>query len=730
MCWTREREEGEREEEAGRTLLDEEGVIIVCWRDNPSTKGSPRKMADLEAVLADVSYLMAMEKSKCTPAARASKKIILPDPSVRSVMHRYLEKNNEVNFDKIFNQMLGYLLFKDFCETVAEEPIPQLRFYEEIKAYEKLECPEDRRKLAREIYDNYIMKELLAHSHEYSQEAVSHVHKYLMKNEVPVNLFEPYIEEIFNHLRGEPFQKFLESDKYTRFCQWKNLELNIQLTMNDFSVHRIIGRGGFGEVYGCRKADTGKMYAMKCLDKKRIKMKQGETLALNERIMLSLVSTGVDCPFIVCMTYAFHTADKLCFILDLMNGGDLHYHLSQHGVFNEPEMKFYAAEVILGLEHMHRRYIVYRDLKPANILLDEHGHVRISDLGLACDFSKKKPHASVGTHGYMAPEVLSKGTAYDSSADWFSFGCMLYKLLKGHSPFRQHKTKDKHEIDRMTLTMNVELPETFSRELRSLLEGLLQRDVNTRLGCRGNGTDELKAHPFFSGIDWQQVYLQKYTPPLIPPRGEVNAADAFDIGSFDEEDTKGIKLTEADQDLYKNFPLVISERWQAEVAETVFETINNEADKLENKKKAKQKQRFDTDEKGSDCILHGYIKKLGGPFASAWQTRYAKLYPNRLELHPESATKPELVFLDQVEEVGADLQLVKGEQCIVMRTRDAKIVLTNADEISLKEWALSLRSAHKCSMEMLGNMARKAGKIYGTERDAVIPATQRSTNGN
>ncbi|XP_014479359.1 PREDICTED: G protein-coupled receptor kinase 1 isoform X2 [Dinoponera quadriceps] len=687
-------------------------------------------MADLEAVLADVSYLMAMEKSKCTPAARASKKIVLPDPSVRSVMHKYLEKKNEVNFDKIFNQMLGYLLFKDFCETVAEDPIPQLRFYEEIKAYEKLECPEDRRKLAREIYDNYIMKELLAHSHEYSQEAVSHVHKYLMKNEVPVNLFEPYIEEIFNHLRGEPFKKFLESDKYTRFCQWKNLELNIQLTMSDFSVHRIIGRGGFGEVYGCRKADTGKMYAMKCLDKKRIKMKQGETLALNERIMLSLVSTGMDCPFIVCMTYAFHTADKLCFILDLMNGGDLHYHLSQHGVFNEPEMKFYAAEVILGLEHMHRRYIVYRDLKPANILLDEHGHVRISDLGLACDFSKKKPHASVGTHGYMAPEVLSKGTAYDSSADWFSFGCMLYKLLKGHSPFRQHKTKDKHEIDRMTLTMNVELPETFSRELRSLLEGLLQRDINNRLGCRGNGADELKEHPFFGGIDWQQVYLQKYTPPLIPPRGEVNAADAFDIGSFDEEDTKGIKLTDADQDLYKNFPLVISERWQAEVAETVFETINNEADKLENKKKAKQKQHFDADEKGSDCILHGYIRKLGGPFASTWQTRYAKLYPNRLELHPESATKPELVFLDQVEEVGADLQHVKGEQCIVVRTRDAKIVLTNADEISLKEWALSLRSAHKCSMEMLGNMARKAGKIYGTERDPVIPATQRSTNGN
>ncbi|KAL1132455.1 hypothetical protein AAG570_010410, partial [Ranatra chinensis] len=593
-----------------------------------------------------------------------------------------------------------------------------LIFCFQIKEYEKLDSADERRKAARQIYDKFIMKELLAHAHDYPKDAVAHVQKYLMKNEVPVNLFEPYIQEIFNHLRGEPFRKFLESDKYTRFCQWKNLELNIQLTMNDFSVHRIIGRGGFGEVYGCRKADTGKMYAMKCLDKKRIKMKQGETLALNERIMLSLVSTGVDCPFIVCMTYAFHTPDKLCFILDLMNGGDLHYHLSQHGVFNEAEMRFYAAEVILGLEHMHKRYIVYRDLKPANILLDEHGHVRISDLGLACDFSKKKPHASVGTHGYMAPEVLSKGTAYDSSADWFSLGCMLYKLLKGHSPFRQHKTKDKHEIDRMTLTMNVELPDTFSKELRGLLEGLLMRDIDKRLGCRGRGADEVKEHPFFTGVDWQQVYVQKYPPPLIPPRGEVNAADAFDIGSFDEEDTKGIKLTEADQELYKNFPLVISERWQGEVAETVFETVNQEADRLENKRKAKMKQRFDTDEKESDCILHGFVKKLGGPFASAWQTRYAKLYPNRLELHSESGSaKPELVFMDQVEEVSQELVTVKGEQCINIKTRDAKLVLTNSDDIGLKEWLQSLRSTHKCSLELLASMAKKAGKIYGTERD-------------
>lgn len=139
----------------------------------------------------------------------------------------------------------------------------------------------------------------------------------------------------------------------------------------------------------------------------------------------------------------------------------------------------------------------------------------------------------------------------------------------------------------------------------------------------------MKEHPFFTGIDWQQVYIHKYTPPLIPPHGEVNAADAFDIGSFDEEDTKGIKLTDSDQDQYRNFSLTISERWQQEIAETVFETVNTEADKVEQKKKSKQKQRFDADEKESDCILHGYIKKLGSGFASAWQNKYAKLYPNR-----------------------------------------------------------------------------------------------------
>uniref|UniRef100_A0A8C5T0Q1 G protein-coupled receptor kinase n=1 Tax=Laticauda laticaudata TaxID=8630 RepID=A0A8C5T0Q1_LATLA len=655
-------------------------------------------MADLEAVLADVSYLMAMEKSRSSPAARASKKLALPEPSIRSVMQKYLEERGELTFDKVFNQKIGFLLFRDFCQSDVDEGVPQLKFYEEIKEYEKLDSEEERLIRSRQIYDTFIMKELLSCSHPFSKQAVSHVQTRLAKKQVPITLFQPYLEEICDSLRGSIFHLFLESDKFTRYCQWKNVELNIHLTMNDFSVHRIIGRGGFGEVYGCRKADTGKMYAMKCLDKKRIKMKQGETLALNERIMLSLVSTG-DCPFIVCMTYAFHTPDKLCFILDLMNGGDLHYHLSQHGVFPEKEMRFYASEIILGLEHMHSRSVVYRDLKPANILLDEHGHVRISDLGLACDFSKKKPHASVGTHGYMAPEVLQKGTAYDCTADWFSLGCMLFKLLRGHSPFRQHKTKDKHEIDRMTLTVNVELPDSFSPELQSLLEGLLQRDSTKRLGCQAGGAQEVKAHPFFQGIDWQQVYLQK--------------------------------LLDCDQELYKNFPLVISERWQQEVAETVFEAVNTDTDKAELRKRAKNKQLGHEEDYalGKDCIMHGYMLKLGNPFLTQWQRRYFYLFPNRLEWRGEGESRQNLLTMELILSV-EDTQ-VKDKRCILLRIKGGKqFVLQCESDPEFVQWKKELTDAFMEAQKLL----RRAPKFLNKSRSAGVeltkpPLSHRNSNG-
>ena len=157
------------------------------------------------------------------------------------------------------------------------------------------------------------------------------------------------------------------------------------------------------------------------------------------------------------------------------------------------------------------------------------------------------------------------------------------------------------------------------------------------------------------------------------------------------------------------------------MADTVFDTINHDYDKIESKKRAKQKKfGTTTDEKDSDCILHGYLRKQGGPFGTNWQLRYAKLYPNRLELHSEN-NKPELTFMDQIEDITSDLVQVKTEQCIILRTRnDGKIVLTNHDEIGLKEWSSSIRTAHKCSLELLSSLAKKAGKIYGTENPTAV----------
>uniref|UniRef100_A0A8C6G1Q2 G protein-coupled receptor kinase n=1 Tax=Moschus moschiferus TaxID=68415 RepID=A0A8C6G1Q2_MOSMO len=634
-------------------------------------------MADLEAVLADVSYLMAMEKSKATPAARASKKILLPEPSIRSVMQKYLEDRGEVTFEKIFSQKLGYLLFRDFCLKHLEEAKPLVEFYEEIKKYEKLETEEERLACSREIFDTYIMKELLACSHPFSKSAIEHVQGHLVKKQVPPDLFQPYIEEICQNLRGDVFQKFIESDKFTRFCQWKNVELNIHLTMNDFSVHRIIGRGGFGEVYGCRKADTGKMYAMKCLDKKRIKMKQGETLALNERIMLSLVSTG-DCPFIVCMSYAFHTPDKLSFILDLMNGGDLHYHLSQHGVFSEADMRFYAAEIILGLEHMHNRFVVYRDLK---------GHPRV--------------------HG-------SRGSTE---------GCGLRQQRRLVLP-------GLHALQ--AAARAVELPDSFSPELRSLLEGLLQRDVNRRLGCLGRGAQEVKESPFFRSLDWQMVFLQKYPPPLIPPRGEVNAADAFDIGSFDEEDTKGIKLLDSDQELYRNFPLTISERWQQEVAETVFDTINAETDRLEARKKTKNKQLGHEEDYalGKDCIMHGYMSKMGNPFLTQWQRRYFYLFPNRLEWRGEGEAPQSLLTMEEIQSV--EETQIKERKCLLLKIRGGKQFVLQCDsDPELVQWKKELRDAYREAQQLVQRVPKMKNKPRSPVVElSKVPLIQRgSANG-
>lgn len=279
--------------------------------------------------------------------------------------------------------------------------------------------------------------------------------------------------------------------------------------------------------------------------------------------------------------------------------------------------------------------------------------------------------------------------------------------------------------------MDVELPDTFSPELKALLEGLLQREVSKRLGCHGGGSQEVKEHSFFRGIDWQHVYLQKYPPPLIPPRGEVNAADAFDIGSFDEEDTKGIKLLDCDQELYKNFPLVISERWQQEVVETIYDTVNADTDKIEARKRAKNKQLGHEEDYalGKDCIMHGYMLKLGNPFLTQWQRRYFYLFPNRLEWRGEGESRQNLLTMEQI--VSVEETQFKDKKCILLRIKGGKqFVLQCESDPEFVQWKKELTETFTEAQRLL----RRAPKFLNKSRAGVVelskpPLCHRSSNG-
>ncbi|VDM31279.1 unnamed protein product [Hydatigera taeniaeformis] len=219
-------------------------------------------MSDLEAVLADVSYLMAMEKSK-NVATKAPKKNIIPDSSIRSVMVSYLRRHGKINFEDIFHDRLGFIFFVKFCKAQESPDVHLIEFYEAIKDFELIDSECDRVKEAKRVYDTYIMKELLSKAHPFSSEHVKSVQNKLTEgmkcNSVSRKLFSVYVDDLKRNIKNVFYESFLKSKQFTLYLQWMDVQLNTTLTMSDFSVHRIIGRGGFGEVYGCRKLDSGKM---------------------------------------------------------------------------------------------------------------------------------------------------------------------------------------------------------------------------------------------------------------------------------------------------------------------------------------------------------------------------------------------------------------------------------------------------------------------------------------
>ncbi|KAJ3278181.1 hypothetical protein HK104_002579, partial [Borealophlyctis nickersoniae] len=293
------------------------------------------------------------------------------------------------------------------------------------------------------------------------------------------------------------------------------------LTIDDFELLKVIGKGSFGKVMQVRKRDTNRIYALKIIRKAHIVERSEVSHTLAERTVLAKINH----PFIVPLKYSFQSKEKLYLALAFVNGGELFHHLQNEGRFSEERARFYAAELLCALECLHGYNIIYRDLKPENILLDYTGHIALCDFGL-CKLNMSdgnKTNTFCGTPEYLAPELLI-GAGYTKVVDWWTIGILLYEMLTGLPPFYDENT---NEMYKKILTEELRVPDHVSPTATDLVQKLLNRDPASRLGA--NGADEIKRHPFFATIHWGRLMARKYTPPFRP-----NVASATDTSNFDE----------------------------------------------------------------------------------------------------------------------------------------------------------------------------------------------------
>uniref|UniRef100_A0AAR2LHJ1 non-specific serine/threonine protein kinase n=1 Tax=Pygocentrus nattereri TaxID=42514 RepID=A0AAR2LHJ1_PYGNA len=301
-----------------------------------------------------------------------------------------------------------------------------------------------------------------------------------------------------------------------------------------FDFRKVLGQGSFGKVFLVKKLtgpDAGQLYAMKVLKKATLKVSQTAVLS-------------------------FQTEGKLYLILDFLRGGDLFTRLSKEVMFTEEDVKFYLAELALALDHLHGLGIIYRDLKPENILLDEQGHIKLTDFGLSKESidHENKAYSFCGTVEYMAPEVVNR-RGHTHSADWWSYGVLMFEMLTGMLPFQG---KDRKETMTMILKAKLGMPQFLSSEAQSLLRNLFKRNPGNRLGAGPDGVEEIKRHPFFSTIDWNKLFRREVTPPFKPASGRPDDTIYFDseFTAKTPRDSPGVPPSANAHQLFRGFSFV------------------------------------------------------------------------------------------------------------------------------------------------------------------------------
>ena len=438
-----------------------------------------------------------------------------------------------IDFEHVLYDPVNLKYFKDFC--VSEMSTENLLFWLEVEDYKDIKEAAINMRLftARKIARKYIdasATQQLGIEDRYK----TAIMEGLKLPEPPPHLFTEAQQQIFVSMKTDSFPRFLESQMYKELIAIK-LEDRKVVDMKDFDLYRFLGAGGFGMVLLTQMTATKKYYATKVIDK-RILISQNQTHSIfREKEVLALVEH----PFIVALRYAFQTEDHLCFVLDFIEGGNMYSDLMR-GPYTHKRAVFYTAQIVLATEHLHELDILYRDLKPDNVLLTIDGHVKLADMGAARgtaedgsigtgetasaektakaqDPSRGRRMTITGTHGYRAPEVYDRD--YGKAADWWNVGILIIEMLTAENPLRG---ENRRESEYLTKHKELSLPAYVKESAKKISLAFLNRDPTKRLGCveAEGGVGQIKAHEFFTslecdapkikGLDWEKLMAMEH----------------------------------------------------------------------------------------------------------------------------------------------------------------------------------------------------------------------------
>ncbi|XP_034941412.1 protein kinase C isoform X2 [Chelonus insularis] len=331
-----------------------------------------------------------------------------------------------------------------------------------------------------------------------------------------------------------------------------------RVTLEDFNFIKVLGKGSFGKVMLAeRKDNPEEVYAVKVLKKDVIIQDEDVDCTMTEKRILALAAKH---PFLTALHSCFQTPERLFFVMEYVNGGDLMFQIQKARKFDETRARFYAAEVTLALQFLHQHGVIYRDLKLDNILLDREGHCKLADFGMCKEgiVDGRTTTTFCGTPDYIAPEILQE-LEYGASVDWWALGVLMYEMMAGQPPFEADNEDDLFES---ILHDDVLYPVWLSKTAVSILKGFMTKNPAKRLGCVVDNGGELaiKAHPFFQCMDWRALEARKLKPPFTPKINNEKDAMNFDA-EFTKEDpvltpVHDSVLPSINQDEFRGFSFV------------------------------------------------------------------------------------------------------------------------------------------------------------------------------